>query len=179
MMQREELRGIFAKYEQASQFLQGVGLSPGLGDITQYYPNSNGSDTITHGSPAARDISIAATTTTDDENTLPEPVSPDIPPVYGAVSTAVQRLKDEVSGTVDILYYGPIELGTPPQTLTVAIDTGSADLWVPVNCPDCNNRMFNSNSSSTYRNSGSKFKVTYVRHFLIHICPFLPPDAFY
>ncbi|KIM79006.1 hypothetical protein PILCRDRAFT_10665 [Piloderma croceum F 1598] len=100
-----------------------------------------------------------------DDSTIPDPVAPNpinnIPPVYGAVSTAVRPLKDEMSGTLDILYYGPIEIGTPLQMLTVDIDTGSADIWVPVNCPNCDNCVFDVESSSTYTDSGAKFKITY------------------
>ncbi|KIM79007.1 hypothetical protein PILCRDRAFT_10666 [Piloderma croceum F 1598] len=100
-----------------------------------------------------------------DDSTIPDPVAPDpinnIPPVYGAVSTAIQPLKDKMSGTLDILYHGPIEIGTPLQMLTVNIDTGSADIWVPVNCPNCDNCVFNVESSSTYMDSGAKFKITY------------------
>lgn len=155
IIQKQELRNILAKYEQAAQFLRGVGLAPEL-DVSAFYPSSNSSGAI---------FGAAA------DDSLPNPVTSDptaLPPVYGAVNTAVQRLKDEMSGTLDVLYYGPISIGTPPQTLTVDIDTGSADLWVPSNCPNCNNRQFNTDSSSTYQNMGTNFKVTYVCFFRIH-----------
>ncbi|KAA1471763.1 acid protease [Dentipellis sp. KUC8613] len=53
-------------------------------------------------------------------------------------------------------------MGTPAQTLTVDIDTGSADLWVPVNCKNCNGHQFDPSRSSTYRNNNQGFAVTYV-----------------
>ncbi|ETW80500.1 hypothetical protein HETIRDRAFT_440362 [Heterobasidion irregulare TC 32-1] len=77
------------------------------------------------------------------------------------MGTGVEPLQDFAPGNVDLLYYGPVDIGTPAQRLTIDIDTGSADLWVPVNCTSCNGRSFDPAQSSTYTNTNQPFSITY------------------
>lgn len=70
-------------------------------------------------------------------------------------------LTDYISGTMDVLYYGPLNIGTTSQTLTVDFDTGSADLWLPVNCGNCQAQQFDASKSITYSNTGQSFDVQY------------------
>ncbi|KAI0786690.1 aspartic peptidase domain-containing protein [Abortiporus biennis] len=70
-------------------------------------------------------------------------------------------LDDFAPENLDILYYGALNFGTPVQSLTVDIDTGSADLWIPANCRSCNTPQFNPSRSSTFQGSDDEFVVTY------------------
>ncbi|CAG8741582.1 20056_t:CDS:2, partial [Dentiscutata erythropus] len=64
----------------------------------------------------------------------------------------------------DVEWICQISLGTPLQSFLVAIDTASADLWVP--CVDCNNcnhkRLYDYSQSSTIQYNDDDFSITYV-----------------
>uniref|UniRef100_A0A914V9N9 Peptidase A1 domain-containing protein n=1 Tax=Plectus sambesii TaxID=2011161 RepID=A0A914V9N9_9BILA len=71
----------------------------------------------------------------------------------------------------DLTYVSTITLGTPAQTFTVTLDTGSANLWVvdsSCNSPGCNSAVasytrnkYQASASSTYSNDGRSWSIQY------------------
>lgn len=65
----------------------------------------------------------------------------------------------------DVQYYGPITVGTPAQDFTVLFDTGSSNLWLPLNsCRSSackNHNLYNPSQSSTYVENGESISIAY------------------
>ncbi|KAI0690105.1 aspartic peptidase domain-containing protein [Cytidiella melzeri] len=152
-----EVQGIINKYSQASQFLNGIGLNPETHPATSYAP-FNDTPILDYFRNASSEL---ATPLAYSEN-----VNADASPIIGLPQTNytdfhAMALKDDVQGGMDVSYYGPLQFGTPEQELTVSVDTGSADLWIPVNCPSCSNTQFAPAASSTFQNSKRKMSLVY------------------
>ncbi|KAI9574451.1 Asp-domain-containing protein [Boletus coccyginus] len=70
-----------------------------------------------------------------------------------------------LSNFMNAQYYTEIELGSPPQSFKVILDTGSSNLWVP--SVQCNSiacflhTKYDSRLSSSYNANGSDFSIKY------------------
>jgi len=63
----------------------------------------------------------------------------------------------------DSLWYGNVQVGTPPSTYTIQFDTGSSDFFVPsTECATCGQHTrFNPTASSTLKDLNKPFSLTY------------------
>ncbi|KAI0329693.1 acid protease [Cubamyces sp. BRFM 1775] len=147
-----------AKYANAGKVLAGVGLNPET-HPERGYPKFNPPSFLL--SEAARSSSSNGSEhALDDANASAAGIIgvPAVAPGSGAVQ---MPLTDEISGSLDVLYYGSMHFGTNQTTLQIDVDTGSADLWVPVQCRNCDREQYDTGQSSTYVASKAKCKIVY------------------
>ncbi|CAG9310569.1 PGC_1 [Blepharisma stoltei] len=73
---------------------------------------------------------------------------------------------NKVTNFENWLYYGMVNIGTPPQVFTCHIDTGSTMIWVvQTGCQDCHkcNNTFTPSKSSTFSTEFYPYNLTYLK----------------
>ncbi|CAE6356747.1 unnamed protein product [Rhizoctonia solani] len=70
--------------------------------------------------------------------------------------------EDTVNQNMDVMYYASVEVGTPPRSYAVILDTGSSDMWLQsIECAPCTGKKIDPATSSTLQPSSSPFSIAY------------------
>ncbi|EJD35271.1 acid protease [Auricularia subglabra TFB-10046 SS5] len=89
---------------------------------------------------------------------------------YGAKGSKAKRQSEGgISNTIalsdlslDSSYSAQLEIGTPPQTFSVIMDTGSSDLWLAgPDCTSCEMETYDTTASSTFVTSDAPVRISY------------------
>ncbi|KAH9985819.1 acid protease [Russula compacta] len=161
----KEAHTVLLKYAHASKYFSGIGLNPDdIISLADHYsslagPESSGSTLSSPPPPSNADTELPMGGQRHEAGLVGSDAHDDL--TTSAARTGQLPLLDETSGALDILYYGPAHFGMPPQMLTVDVDTGSADLWVPSGCGKCYGHRFEAARSSTFRSTNQEFSITY------------------
>ncbi|THH33245.1 hypothetical protein EUX98_g899 [Antrodiella citrinella] len=150
-----ELQNVLGKYANANEFLAGLNLNSDTHPEHGYIPFTDADLMAASGNHSSANVPSLMSAST----VLAEPDG--LQNLTQTKVANIMKLTDDVVANFDLLYYGPMAFGTPAQTLTVSIDTGSADLWVAANCRSCDDAQFTPKASSTFKKSADKFSITY------------------
>ncbi|KAL1939923.1 hypothetical protein VTO73DRAFT_9623 [Trametes versicolor] len=158
----KELKSVMIKYARAAKFLSGIGLNPDThpeNGYPQFHPPNPSTFTqVTSASDAADTVDATDTATQGSQGNGGSIIT--VTPVAAEPGTIRMPLTDYI-GDFDVMYYGPMSFGSKQTVLQVDIDTGSADLWIPVNCRNCRNTGYRSKGSATYQPSTDQCTISY------------------
>lgn len=87
---------------------------------------------------------------------------------YGISRRSIRRATSSsisiTNQNIDSSYFASVNIGTPPQTFNIILDTGSADLWVAdTGCTQCprSTQLFDPTKSSSFQASNSGTTIKY------------------
>lgn len=151
------------KYARAAMFLSGIGLNPDThpeNGYPQFHPPNPSTFTqVTSASDASDTVDATDTAAQGSQGNGGSIIT--VTPVAAEPGTIRMPLTDYI-GDFDVMYYGPMSFGSKQSVLQVDVDTGSADLWIPVNCRNCRNTGYRSKGSATYQPSTDQCTISYV-----------------